>query len=87
MEENNKSQLARMEEQIKNLSRENDDNQTKFDKFVASFYLFKDNDFNHLKLDVESLKTSLKSINKIVWVVLASILGLAFFVIRSIIIS
>jgi len=83
MVENNKGQLARMEEQIKNLGKENNNRQEEFKTFVCSFHKFKDNDFHHLKLDVEKLKMSLQLNNKLTWVILVSILGIAIFIIKS----
>jgi len=76
-----------MEEQIKTIAKNNDELKGRFEKFLDSFYKFKDNDFHHLKIDVEKLKIAMGINNKLTWAILASILALAFFVIRSIIIN
>jgi len=87
MAQNNNKSTIRLEEQIKSLCKESSEYQGRLEKFIESFYKFKDNDFHHLKLDVERLKIAIGMNNKITWVILLSVLGLAFFVIRSIIIK
>ena len=88
MEQNNdKRKIAKMEEQIKGIVKESDSKEKRLEKFLDSFQKFKDNDFYHLALKVEKLKISIELNNKLTWVILASVLGLAFFVIRSIIIN
>jgi len=76
-----------MEEQIKGIVKESDNREKRFETFLNSFHKFKDNDFHHLALEVEKLKISMGLNNKLTWAILASILGLAFFVVRSIIIN
>jgi hypothetical protein len=76
-----------MEEQIKTLTDTSGKNCRKIEDFTTSFQNFKDNDFRHLNLDVERMKMSMRLNNKLTWAILISVLGLAFFVIRSVVIG
>jgi len=85
MKKKDEEQLIQLREQIKSLSNQHKEYHQELKDLSETFHQFQNNDFHSLSLQVERLKISMGMNNKLTWAVLLSVLGLAFFVLRTII--